>query len=237
MEPGGTHAGATNARKEALPELGRIQDCSEVGVRKDKIDLVAERRLVVVRAQLSGKAWCERNGAARPFRLRRAEPAAREVLADADHLGVPIDVHPANGNHFAAAHPSHRRGQDDEAVDSTERSVGSHLEDPLELIKTEEASVGTGLDSRLLNLGDRIGLTPTAPDRVGDSQRWHRDPEDDHIVKMFIYFSDVDEEAGPFEYVRDSAAGGKYGDVFPWGQGHRYPSAAELEEAVDPDDR
>ena len=69
------------------------------------------------------------------------------------------------------------------------------------------------------------------------SQRWHRDPEDDHIVKMFIYFSDVDEEAGPFEYVRDSAAGGKYGDVFPWGQGHRYPSAEELEAAVDPDDR
>jgi hypothetical protein len=69
------------------------------------------------------------------------------------------------------------------------------------------------------------------------SQRWHRDPEDDHIVKMFIYFSDVDEEAGPFEYVRDSAAGGKYGDVFPWGQGHRYPSAGELEAAVDADDR
>ena len=31
-------------------------------------------------------------------------------------------------------------------------------------------------------------------------------PDDDHIVKMFIYFSDVDEEAGAFEYVRDSAA-------------------------------
>ena len=77
---------------------------------------------------------------------------------------------------------------------------------------------------------------PEVTERVA-SQRWHRDPEDDHIVKMFIYFSDVDEEAGPFEYVRDSAAGGKYGDVFPWGQGHRYPSAEELEAAVDPDDR
>ena len=77
---------------------------------------------------------------------------------------------------------------------------------------------------------------PEVTERVA-SQRWHRDPEDDHIVKMFIYFSDVDEEAGPFEYVRDSAAGGKYGDVFPWGQGHRYPSAEELEGAVDPDDR
>jgi hypothetical protein len=77
---------------------------------------------------------------------------------------------------------------------------------------------------------------PSVTERVA-SQRWHRDPEDDHIAKMFIYFSDVDEEAGPFEYVRDSAAGGKYGDLFPWGQGHRYPSADELDAAVDPNDR
>jgi hypothetical protein len=77
---------------------------------------------------------------------------------------------------------------------------------------------------------------PEVTERVA-SQRWHRDPEDDHIVKMFIYFSDVDEEAGPFEYVRDSAAGGRYGDVFPWGQGHRYPSADELEAVVDAEDR
>jgi len=49
---------------------------------------------------------------------------------------------------------------------------------------------------------------PHATKRVA-SQRWHRDPDDDHIVKVFVYFSDVDEEAGPFEYVRDSAADGK----------------------------
>jgi len=77
---------------------------------------------------------------------------------------------------------------------------------------------------------------PSATERVA-SQRWHRDPEDEHIVKMFIYFSDVDEEAGPFEYVRRSSAGAKYGDLFPWGEGHRYPSSEELEAAVDADDR
>ena len=57
---------------------------------------------------------------------------------------------------------------------------------------------------------------PNAKKRVA-SQRWHRDPDDDHIVKMFIYLSDVAEEAGPFEYVRDSAAGGRYGDLFRGG--------------------
>ena len=60
-------------------------------------------------------------------------------------------------------------------------------------------------------------------DRV-DSQQWHRDPEDQHVVKVFLYFSEVDEEAGPFEYIPSSAEGGKYGDVFPWGkESPRYP--------------
>jgi ectoine hydroxylase-related dioxygenase (phytanoyl-CoA dioxygenase family) len=77
---------------------------------------------------------------------------------------------------------------------------------------------------------------PQATKRVA-SQRWHRDPDDDHIVKMFIYFSDVDEDAGPFEYVCDSAAGGKYGELFPWRDGDFYPPTEELEAAFDPQDR
>jgi hypothetical protein len=36
------------------------------------------------------------------------------------------------------------------------------------------------------------------------SQLWHRDPEDRHILKMFLYLSDVDEGAGPFTYARGS---------------------------------
>ena len=70
------------------------------------------------------------------------------------------------------------------------------------------------------------------------SQRWHRDPEDQHVVKVFLYFSDVDEEAGPLEYVRDSAAGGRYGDLWPWGKGSpRYPPQDELERAIPRDAR
>jgi hypothetical protein len=33
------------------------------------------------------------------------------------------------------------------------------------------------------------------------SQSWHRDPEDPQPVKVFVYFSEVDEASGPFEYV------------------------------------
>ena len=77
---------------------------------------------------------------------------------------------------------------------------------------------------------------PGAGERVA-SQRWHRDPEDEHVVKVFVYFTDVDEGAGPFEYVRGSSTGGRYGDLWPWGKGDRYPPTEELEEAVPPEDR
>jgi hypothetical protein len=83
----------------------------------------------------------------------------------------------------------------------------------------------------------------TIPDLHGDervaSQRWHRDPWDNHVVKVFTYFSDVDGEAGPFEYVRGSPAGGRYGHLWPWVDAVEqgvYPPQEELEAAVAPED-
>jgi phytanoyl-CoA dioxygenase PhyH len=74
-------------------------------------------------------------------------------------------------------------------------------------------------------------------DRV-DSQQWHRDPEDQHVVKVFLYFSDVGEDAGPFEYIPESAEGGKYGHLWPWGRGSpRYPPSEELEKAIPSSER
>lgn len=74
--------------------------------------------------------------------------------------------------------------------------------------------------------------------RVG-SQQWHRDPEDMHVVKVFVYFSDVDDDAGPFEYIAGSAKGGPYGDLWPWHIRGRnnYPPAGELEKLVPASER
>lgn len=77
---------------------------------------------------------------------------------------------------------------------------------------------------------------PGASERVA-SQRWHRDPEDEHVVKVFVYFSDVDDEAGPFEYVRSSSAGGRHGELWPWSEGHRYPPPEEFDATVPSEDR
>ena len=69
------------------------------------------------------------------------------------------------------------------------------------------------------------------------SQRWHRDPEDEHVVKAFLYLVDVDEGTGPFEYIRGSSRGGRYGDLWSWETGESYPPQAELEQAIAPEDR
>jgi hypothetical protein len=76
---------------------------------------------------------------------------------------------------------------------------------------------------------------PDADQRIS-SQRWHRDPEEAHVVKVFLYVNDVDKEAGPFEYVRRSSTGGRYGDLWPWEDESFYPPQDELMAAVDPED-
>jgi hypothetical protein len=77
---------------------------------------------------------------------------------------------------------------------------------------------------------------PSAHERV-ESQQWHRDPWNDHIVKVFTYFSDVDEDAGPFEYVSGSPAGGRHGDLWPWQAKGIYPPQDEFERTIPAEDR
>jgi hypothetical protein len=48
------------------------------------------------------------------------------------------------------------------------------------------------------------------------SQLWHRDFEDRHLLKVFLYLSDVDQQAGPFEYVSGTQPGGPHEDIDPW---------------------
>jgi hypothetical protein len=61
------------------------------------------------------------------------------------------------------------------------------------------------------------------------SQRWHRDFNDRHLLKAFLYLVDVDEDTGPFEYVAGSAPGGELDHLWPWRPlGDNYPPEDEL---------
>jgi hypothetical protein len=105
-----------------------------------------------------------------------------------------------------------------------------------------------GVDDRMLDVvNSYFGLwskltyvdlwyTPPAAagvDRVS-SQRWHRDYNDDRLVKVFIYLTDVNEDTGPTEYIPGSTVGGPYGDLWPWRplSNDLYPPQDEFEQRV-----
>ena len=71
--------------------------------------------------------------------------------------------------------------------------------------------------------------------RIG-SQYWHRDPEDQRMVKVYAYFGPVGEGCGAMEYVLESQVAGRYSGAWRWkphaGRGHRYPGDGEVEQAV-----
>lgn len=80
-------------------------------------------------------------------------------------------------------------------------------------------------------------LGETRPVKDGEaprqSQRWHRDPEDRQMCKVFVYLTDVDQTAGPFRYVLASTRGKRWGSFFPQRPPHgRYPPPGAVEERI-----
>jgi hypothetical protein len=71
------------------------------------------------------------------------------------------------------------------------------------------------------------------------SQRWHRDPEDNRLIKVFLYFSEVDDVAGPLHYVRGSCRStGAYHNLWRWRSKFvSYPPQEELEKTIKEHDR
>ena len=70
------------------------------------------------------------------------------------------------------------------------------------------------------------------------SQAWHRDPQEQIQCKVFIYLNDVDENTGPFIYVRGSSRGHKYWRLFPQEPpAGAYPLLEEVESRVPKEDR
>ena len=93
---------------------------------------------------------------------------------------------------------------------------------------------------RLWSKFEYFDLWYSVPQTAGaervSSQRWHRDFNDQHLVKAFLYLVDVDERMGPFQYVAGSAATGPYAREWPWTPlGANYPDEGELERRIAPD--
>jgi hypothetical protein len=103
-----------------------------------------------------------------------------------------------------------------------------------------------GLDKRMLDIANTylgmwtkleyVDVWYTPPVEDGDrrsSQRWHRDFNDRHLLKAFLYLTDVEAEAGPFEYVPRSAPGSELDHLWPWRPlGQNYPPEDDLEDKI-----
>lgn len=76
--------------------------------------------------------------------------------------------------------------------------------------------------------------------RIG-SQQWHRDPEDKRMVKVYLYFSEVDESAGAMEYISgtSNSHGGHGTKIGEWkaAGANLYPSAELVEQSFSKDRR
>ena len=71
--------------------------------------------------------------------------------------------------------------------------------------------------------------------RIG-SQRWHRDPEDKRMLKLYLYLADASAASGPLQYIPDSCRGGRYEHTWPRRRpdGIPYPPQETIEAEIGP---
>lgn len=95
------------------------------------------------------------------------------------------------------------------------------------------ANAYLGVTSRLKYLDVWHNFPVTEADPPIDSELWHRDNEDRSLVKLFIHLSDVDETAGPLNYIRGSQPGGPHGALFPSDPpSGSYPPKQEIDKLI-----
>ena len=133
----------------------------------------------------------------------------------------------------------------------TQKSFLKYYWDPYPLLDLQNPYLALVLSPRILAIVNSyfrmytkfyyFTLNLTLPVSEGaeavQSQRWHRDPEDKKMCKIFIYLNDVDEGAGPFMYIRGSQYGGKWSNIYPQRPPKgSYPPAGAIERIILQDD-
>jgi hypothetical protein len=95
--------------------------------------------------------------------------------------------------------------------------------------------------SSYMNLWPKLVYTdawysiPIDPGKRIGSQQWHRDPEDKQMVKVYLYFSEIDDGAGAMEYIlgTSNALGGQGTKIGEWkaAGANLYPSPELVEQS------
>jgi hypothetical protein len=192
------------------------------GLQQRLLDSLREDGIAVadVRELLGDELWAEA--------LADVEPFVAEQVARLDALGN---------------RPEHKDEvivrRFEQRADGPQRLT---LDSPWLRIGLSDAVLGVvnayrGLTTKLFYVDNWFTPPYASADQRIASQRWHRDPEEEHVVKTFLYLRDVDEGTGPFEYVKGSAPGNRYGHVFPYGGKMKNPSDEDIAAAVPAEER
>jgi hypothetical protein len=90
-----------------------------------------------------------------------------------------------------------------------------------------------GLQCRLNYVDLWYNLPVQSHEAAVSSEAWHRDHEDRHVIKVFVYLTDIDANMGPITFLEGTQYQGTYGDLFPAkpAQG-AYPDSDKLAEQV-----
>lgn len=154
----------------------------------------------------------------------------QRIVADLERDGIAVahmdELFSARG--LLAHFQKHTADGMARAETRTHKSFLKNLWDAIPLVDFGNPFVGLALDNAILDtVNEYMGLwsyffyltlNVTTPVPEGSeavqSQRWHGDPEDRKMCKVFLYLTDVDEGSGPFTYVRGSQSGGCWRHLF-----------------------
>ncbi|MDP3772316.1 MAG: phytanoyl-CoA dioxygenase family protein [bacterium] len=160
----------------------------------------------------------------------KLNPVQERIVADLNHSGIAVssleDLFPGDSP-LVILQEAARRYERDGVVKSGKQFL-QFFWDLKPTLDLENPFIKMSLDARVLDTVNSylhmwakfyfFSLNRTVPIAAGakpqQSQRWHRDPEDKKLCKIFLYLNDVDATAGPFMYVKGSHYGGRWRHLF-----------------------
>lgn len=156
-------------------------------------------------------------------------PASELALSEAQSAALAWSVQCfRNGERVQQARSDYARGRPRRALKQSlvkfQDEQAFELDHPLYLLSRHSRLVelvngGLSWDEAECISIDLLLALPGAATRPREwSHNWHRDPESQSLIKVFWYFTAVDDESGPMEYVRRSHFGAverRYLDLCP----------------------
>lgn len=181
----------------------------------------------------------------------RLDAVQERIAAELKETGIALshleELFPGEGEDILRELETYTQALRGQAEVKTPKTFLAFLWDPAPRLDFRNPFLALALSLRILDVVNSylemlsrfyfFTLNVTQPVKLGEerksSQRWHRDPEDKKLLKMFLYLTDVDESSGPFMYVLRSAYGRKWGNLFPQRPPRGfYPDETQLETIV-----